>query len=648
MKTLPYGTWPSSITADAIVAETIRLSSLSLDGGRVSWLEGRPGEGGRNVLVRTDVSVPGRIEDLTPPPFNVRSGVHEYGGGAYVVSGDRWWFSNYADARVYSRTGGDAAPTPLTAAGPERFGDLTLDPARRRLLAVRETHRGDAPPVNDLVAISIDDGSARVLASGQDFYAAPAPSPDGRHLAWLAWNQPDMPWDGAALWLAELDGDGTPGAATRITGGAGCSAFQPAWSPDGALWFVADPQGWWNLHRWQGGEFRCMHRAEHEFGKPLWQLGTTTFGFDANGAVVCTWRTSDGWRLGRLAPDGSGSLHTIPIPWTSIDSLSVEGSTAAFIGGAPDRSTSVVTLDLDSGALQVLRTSSTLSIGDELLSRPVALDFPTGEAGGETAHGYWYAPHNASCRAPAGELPPLLVLSHGGPTGATGDTLNPSIQFWTSRGFAVLDVDYRGSTGYGRAYRERLYGEWGVVDVEDCVAGARHLAETGRADPARLAIRGGSAGGYTTLAALTFHEAFRAGASYYGICDLEVLAADTHKFEARYLDRLIGEWPADRDVYRARSPLHHAARLGCPIIFFQGLDDRVVPPNQAELMADALDRQGLPVACLMFEGEGHGFRKAETVRRCLQAELAFYGRVFGFEPADALPPLDIRNLTSGP
>ena len=645
MKTLPYGTWPSPITPDAIVAETVRLSSVSLDGGgRVGWLEGRPGEGGRNVLVRTDLSGPGEIEDLTPPPFNVRSGVHEYGGGAYAVSGDRLWFSNFADGRVYSRTGGDAAPAPLTAAGPARFGDLTFDPVRRRLLAVRETHAGDAPPVNELVAISIDDGSERVLASGRDFYAAPAPSPDGRHLAWLAWDQPDMPWDGAALWLAELDGDGAPGAATRITGGAGCSAFQPAWSPDGALWFVADPHRWWNLHRWQGGELRCMHRAEHEFGKPLWQLGTTTFGFDANGAVVCTWRTEAGWRLGRLAPDGSGSLHEIPLPWTSIDSLSVRGGTAAFIGGAPDRSTSVVTLDLASGATRVLRTSSTLSIGDELLSRPVPLRFPTGEDGSETAHGYWYAPHNASCRAPPGELPPLLVLSHGGPTGATGDTLSPSIQFWTSRGFAVLDVDYRGSTGYGRAYRERLYGEWGVVDVEDCVAGALHLAETGRADPSRLAIRGGSAGGYTTLAALTFHDAFRAGASYYGICDLEVLAADTHKFEARYLDRLIGEWPADRDVYRARSPLHHASRLGCPIIFFQGLDDRVVPPNQAELMADALDRQGLPVACLMFEGEGHGFRKAETLRRCLEAELAFYGRVFGFEPEDALPSLDIRNL----
>ena len=638
MHTLPFGTWPSPITPDAIVAETIRLASVSLDAGRIGWLEGRPGEGGRNVLVRADEA--GRTADVTPPPFNVRSRVHEYGGGAYVVSEDRIWFSNFQDGRVYVQAGG-CAPAPLTREGPVRFANLTVDPGRRRLLAVRETHRDGAPPDNDLVAISTDDGSMRVLASGHDFLAAPAPSPDGRKLAWLAWDQPDMPWDAAALWLAELDRDGVPGAPIRIAGGSGCAAFQPAWSPDGALWCVADPVGWWNLHRWRDGELRCMVRADSEFGKPLWQLGTTTFGFDGSGRVVCTWRSDGAWHLGRLERDGA--MTPVPLPWTSIDSLVVDGSTAAFIGGAPDRSAAVVSVDLETGDTRVHRTSSALSIDGDTLSRPVALGFPTGD-GSEVAHGYYYPPRNASYQAPAPELPPLLVMSHGGPTGAASDTLNPATQFWTSRGFAVLDVDYRGSTGYGRAYRERLYGEWGVVDVEDCVAGSVHLADTGRADRDRLAIRGGSAGGYTTLSALTFHDVFGAGASYYGICDLEVLAADTHKFEARYLDRLVGEWPAQRDVYRARSPLHHASRLGCPIIFFQGLDDRVVPPNQAELMVDALDRRGLPVACLMFEGEGHGFRSADTVRRCLEAELSFYARVFGFEPADGLVDLEIRNL----
>ena len=658
MRTLPYGAWPSPITPDAIVADTIRLSSVSLDGGRIAWLEGRPGEGGRNVLVRAGLraDVTGRTDgtgrgpvDVTPAPFNVRSRVHEYGGGAYAVSGDRIWFSNDADGRIYVQAAG-AAPVPLTAQRPARFADLVFDSGHRRLLAVRETHREEAPPINDLVAVSTEDGSVRVLASGHDFFAAPASSPDGRRLAWLAWEQPDMPWDAAALYLAELDRDGVPGAPRRIAGGSGCAAFQPAWSPDGALWCVADPDGWWNLHRWRDGELRCMYRAGHEFGKPLWQLGTTTYGFDANGCVICAWRSDGGWRLGRLGPDGGPA--PIPLPWTSIDSLVVDGSTAAFIGGAPDRSAAVVSVDLDSGDGLMHRVSSTLSIDEGLLSRPVAIRYPTGGGhstggGEEVAHGYYYPPCNASCQGPAGELPPLLVMSHGGPTGAASDTLNPATQFWTSRGFAVLDVDYRGSTGYGRAYRERLYGAWGVADVEDCVAGAMHLADTGRADRERLAIRGGSAGGYTTLAALTFHDVFRAGASYYGICDLEVLAADTHKFEARYLDRLVGRWPAERDVYRARSPLHHASRLGCPIIFFQGLDDRVVPPNQAELMVDALDRRGLPVAYLRFEGEGHGFRRAGTIRRCLEAELYFYARVFGFEPADTLPPVEIRNAPPG-
>ena len=655
MKILPFGAWPSPITPDAIVADTVRLSSVSLHAGRIGWLEGRPGEGGRNVLVQADLRTDartgtagaGRPADVTPAPFNVRSRVHEYGGGAYAVSGDRVWFSNDADGRIYAQAAG-VAPVPLTAQGAARFADLVFDPVRRRLLAVRESHREGVPPVNDLVAISIAGGTVRVLASGHDFFAAPAPSPDGRRLAWLAWDQPDMPWDAAALYLAELDRDGVPGAPRRIAGGSGCAAFQPTWSPDGALWCVADPEGWWNLHRWRDGVLRCMYRAGHEFGKPLWQLGTTTFGFDAAGGVVCTWRDGSAWRLGRLDPE-AGAMAPIALPWTSIDSLVVDGSTAAFIGGAPDRSAAVVSVDLESGKTRVHRASSTLSIDEGALSRPVAISYPTGGGhptggGEEVAHGFYYPPRNTSCRGPAGGSPPLLVMSHGGPTGAASDTLNPMTQFWTSRGFAVLDVDYRGSTGYGRAYRERLYGAWGVADVEDCVAGAVHLAGTGRADRERLAIRGSSAGGYSTLAALTFHDVFRAGASYYGICDLEVLAADTHKFEARYLDRLVGAWPAERDVYRARSPLHHASRIGCPIIFFQGLDDRVVPPNQAELMVDALDHRGLPVAYLRFEGEGHGFRQAGTIRRCLEAELYFYARVFGFEPADAPAPVEIRNL----
>ncbi len=657
MKTCPFGAWPSPITAEAISAGSLRLSSPAIEGGRIVWLEIRPEEGGRSVFMRCDED--GGVEEMTPAPFSVRSRVHEYGGGAYAFRGDRLWFSNEADGRIMVREKPSLAPRPLTAAPDastpceHRFGDLTLDRANARLLAVRERHSGpNAQPINDLVAISLESGAVRSIASGHDFYASPAPSPDGRRLAWLAWDQPDMPWDAAILYLADIDDQGLPthtprrlmGGPMDDTPGTGVAAFQPAWAADGSLWFVADPDGWWNLFRWRDGDIRCMHRAEHEFGKPLWQLGTTTFGFDGHGDVICSRRDPAGWRLGRLRESG---IETFDLPWTNIDGLRVEGDTAVFIGGAPDRCTAVVSVDLATGRSRIVRESSPSDIDEGYLSRPVAVSFPTlGED--EHAHAFAYAPHNTGYRAPEGERPPLLVILHGGPTSASSDAFNPMIQFWTSRGFAVLDVDYRGSTGYGRAYRERLYGQWGVADVEDCVAGAMHLVARGQADRRALAIRGGSAGGYTALAALAFHDVFRAGASYYGICDLEVLAQDTHKFEARYLDRLIGDWPAARDLYRARSPLHHVSQVDCPTIFFQGLDDRVVPPNQSELMVKALDRQGLPVAALTFEGEGHGFRQAPTLRRCLEAELLFYGRVFGFEPADPIEPLEIRNLPTNP
>ena len=651
-----YDIRSSPISAER-VAGTIDLSSVTLSRGRIYWIEGRSCEAGRSVLVRA-CGAEGQRVDVTPSAkqcvpeqrgsheeysYNVGSGVHEYGGGAYAVSGDCVWFSNIRDGRVYEQTVTDAqtatgVPVPLIRdgkpAGAEecRYADLVVDPVRRRLLAVRETHRDGAPAVNDLVSISMDGGAVQALASGHDFYAAPTASPDGRHLAWLAWNQPDMPWDGAALWLAELDRDGTPRTPVHIAGGAGSAVFQPAWSPDGALWCVVDPGGWWNLHRWRDGELRCMYRTEGEFGRPLKELGMKTFGFDDRGSVVCTWRGGGAWRLGRLDPNGT--MTEIPSLWTTIEWLAVEGSTAAFVGGAPDRGAAVVSLDLDTGDWREHRRSSEPPLDASTVSRPFMLTYPTGD-GTEVAHGYYYAPRNPDIRKRDGHRPPpLLVTSHGGPVGATTDTLNPSIQFWTSRGFGVLDVDYRGSTGYGRAYRERIYGEWGVVDVEDCIAGALHLVETGCADPNRLAIRGESASGYTALCALTRHDIFRAGAVYYGVCDLWRLAAETHKFEARYLDRLIGPRPAALSTYRARSPLYHASSLRCPVIFFQGLKDKVVPPSQVESMKGALDRQGVVGAEYHeFPDEEHGFRKAETRRECLKAELEFYCKVFSSPPS---------------
>ncbi|NIR29990.1 MAG: S9 family peptidase [Gammaproteobacteria bacterium] len=634
----PFGTWRSPISAQRIATGSLRLGSVTLVAESAYWLEGRAAEGGRNVLVRCRAD--GRAEDATPPPFNVRTGAHEYGGGAYRVMQDMVWFANFADQRIYAQRRGEP-PRALTPEGPWRYADLVVDTRRRRLLAVRETHETGGEPASALVSLDTATGAAQVLAEGHDFYSNPCLSEDGRHLAWLSWDHPRMPWDGTELWVAAIDTHGALGRATRVAGGPDESVFQPQWAIDGALYFVSDPTGWWNLHRWAGEEVTPLCPMQAEFGQPQWQFGMSTYGFDATGAIVCAYCGGGRWRLARLNPD-SGRLAPIELPYTQFQDVSVGDHRAAFLAGAPDRPTAVVSLDLASGRWDVLREASTLDFDAGYLSRPDRITFPTGD--GETAHGFLYPPRNPGYRAPSTERPPLIVVGHGGPTGAASDALHLPTQFWTSRGFAVLDVDYRGSTGYGRAYRRLLQGRWGIADVADCVSGARHLIATGQVDQQRLVIRGSSAGGYTALAALTFHDVFKAGASHYGISDLEALAQETHKFESRYMDWLVGPYPAARAVYRARSPIHHAEHLSCAVIFFQGLADKVVPPNQAQRMVNALQRRGLPVAYVAFEGEQHGFRRSETMRRALEAELYFYGRVFGFQPADRLEPVPIANL----
>jgi dipeptidyl aminopeptidase/acylaminoacyl peptidase len=635
----PYGTWPSPITTRTLVADSVRLGGVALDGERTYWLEGRPSQGGRNVLVCRDGE--GVTTDVTPAPFNVRSCAHEYGGGAFLVDDGRVWFANFDDQRLY-QCDDTAPPRPLTAAGPWRYADMILDSHRKRLICVREEHREDGQePVNTLVSVGLDDGAVGVLAQGHDFYASPCLSSDGKRLAWITWDHPDMPWDATELWLANLADDGTLAATERVAGGNGESVFQPAFRDDGVLFFVADPDGWWNLHCRDADGIRCVLPMQAEFGRPQWQFGMSTYGFDARQRIVCRYSRQGFWHLARLTVDG-GELESIDTGFTDIQAIAVAGDRLVLIGGAATRTAAVAMVDAADGATSVLRESAPRAFHEDLVSLPEAIEYATGD--GEHAHAFYYPPRNPDYRAPAEERPPLIVMSHGGPTGATSATLSLPLQYWTSRGFAVLDVNYRGSTGFGRAYRELLSGRWGLADVEDCINGARHLVDTGRADAARLAIRGSSAGGYTTLAALTFHEVFSAGASYYGISDLETLARDTHKFESRYLDRLIGAYPQERDRYLARSPIHAVERLSCPVIFFQGLDDAVVPPSQAERMVEALRSKGLPVAYLAFEGEQHGFRKAETIERTLQAELCFYARVFGFTPADDLPELAIDNL----
>lgn len=645
MTEAPYGSWRSPITADLITSGAVGLASPRLAGERVYWLESRPEEGGRTVVVcRTPA---GATPTVTPDGHNVRSRVHEYGGGAYGIHGETLFYSNDGDRRVYRQA--LALPLtpraePLTPAEPAlRYADLTPDPTRDRLLAVREDHRGGGEPENTLVAIAAGargDDPGRVLAAGHDFCASPRPSPDGHRLAWLTWDHPDMPWDATTLWLAEVGIDGGLGAPRAVAGGSGESVVQPEWGPDGALYFVSDRSGWWNLYRLGEGGAQALAPMSAEFGRPQWQFAMSTHAFGPDRRLYCTWTRDGRWHLGVLDPAG-GPLAEIPTPYTELADLSAGAGGVCFTAGSPARPRAVVRLDPTSRALEELARGGSVDADPALLSQPRAMTFPT--ADGETAHGFFYPPVNPAFQGPAEDRPPLLVRGHGGPSTATSTALNLGYQFWTSRGIGVLDVNYRGSTGYGRAYRERLNGAWGVADVADCVHGARFLAASGAADPERLAIRGSSAGGFTALAALAFHATFRAGASLYGIGELESLARDTHKFEARYLDRLVGPWPATRDTYRARSPLHHLEGFTAPVIFLQGLEDRVVPPQQAEAMVAALEARGIPVAYVTFADEQHGFRRGENIRRALEAELYFYGRVFGFTPADPLDPVPLRN-----
>ncbi len=630
----PCGTWPSPITARMIADTTISLGAVHVDGDDIYWLEGRPSEGGRVVVVR---HTPDGAEDAIPDGFSARSRVHEYGGGAAIVSAGTVFFVNVDDQRVY-RVERGAEPVAVTDDSGDRHADLFHDRARNRLLAVREQHTADGVS-NELVSIDLETGESTVLVAGHDFVSNPRVSPDGGTLCWVAWDLPDMPWDAAALWIADVDADGTLAGTRRIAGGDGVSVFQPVWAPDGTLVFAADPNGWWNLHRWDGAGVSVVHAMDAEFGLPQWVFGMRTTDIGSSVRVVTAYTRDGEWHLAEV--EGQ-ELRALAVPYTDISAPQWVGDKLVFIGSSATSASSIVLFDPATGDTEILRTALSVDLDPAFFSVPEPVTFDT--AGGAQAYGFYYPPRSATHAADPDERPPLIVRGHGGPTGQTSPSFSLAIQYWTSRGFAVLDVNYRGSTGFGRAYREALYGQWGSADVDDMVYGAKHLVSAGRADPDRLAIRGGSAGGYTALAALAFRDAFSAGASLYGIGDLMTLARDTHKFESRYLDLLIGPLPETEALYRDRSPIEHVDALNCPVIFLQGADDKVVPPNQAEAMVDALDAKGIPVAYVLFEGEGHGFRKAGNVSRALESELAFYGRVFAFEPADALPELEIRNL----
>jgi dipeptidyl aminopeptidase/acylaminoacyl peptidase len=634
----PYGSWKSPITTDRVAGSAVGLGQIVLDGSDIWWNEMRPAEGGRYVILRWR---DGTVDEVLPAAFSARTRAHEYGGGAFAVDDGVLYFSNDRDRLLY-RLAPTSSPCAITSGANKRYADAVVDRHRHRILCVREDHGAGGEPVNTIVAIDTDGNhEPRVLLSGQDFYAFPRLSPDGRRLAWISWNHPDMPWDGTELWLADLGPGGLPANPRRIAGGREESVFQPQFAPDGTLYFVSDRNNWWNLYRLRQGSVEALAPMEAEFGLPQWIFGMSTYAFDSARRLVCTFSRAGAWHLAVLDTD-TLRLEEIETPFSDISHVMASHGVAVFVGASPSLPASIVRLDLATHRYEILRASINDVPDAGYLSAPQALAYPTTR--GDTAHAWYYPPANRDFHATEEEKPPLLVLSHGGPTSAASRALSLRMQYWTSRGFAVLDVNYRGSTGYGRAYRRQLDGQWGLADVEDCIAGARYLVERGLADEQRLAIRGGSAGGYTTLCALTFHRLFRAGAVYYGVSDLEALARDTHKFEAHYLDRLVGPYKTSRARYRERSPIHHVDRLSCPVIFFQGLEDKVVPPDQTEKMVNALRTRNIPVAYVAFEGEQHGFRRAENIQRALEAEFWFYSRLFGFTPADPVVPVAIENL----
>jgi dipeptidyl aminopeptidase/acylaminoacyl peptidase len=641
----PYGTWRSTIAPEALVAGFVRLAEVRWDGADLVWLEGRPEDGGRATLVRLR---PDRApEDISPPGVNVRTRVHEYGGGAFLAVGDTVVVSDFATGRLL-RTADDRSAAPITPEGQFRFADLELDRGRGRLLAVREDHTGPGEAVNALVAVPLDGSAAddpdavEVLVAGSDFVSSPRLSPDGTRLAWLRWNHPNLPWDGTECVIAALDAEGRPDGGRVVAGDASTWTSQPRWAADGALIVASEPGEWIGLHRWDGARLAPLTSAvEAEFASPDWVLGLSTHSVAGDGTVVAIGRGGGRDRLWLIDPAGVRPPAVLELPFTYMTDLAVRGSEAALIAASPTMFRALVRVDLATGAWTTVRRTSDLDLDPAVVSVGEPVDFPT--TGSRTAHGILYRPANPAFVAPVGELPPLVVTSHGGPTAGASTGLALAVQLVTSRGIAVLDVDYGGSTGYGRAYRKRLEGTWGVTDVDDCIAGALEMTRRGEADPNRLAIEGGSASGYTALAALAFHDVFRAGVSYFGIGNLETFVAETHKFESRYVDRLVGPYPAAAELYRARSPIFHADGFSCPVLVLQGLDDRIVPPTEAERIVAALAAKGIPHVYLAFEGEDHGFRQAANIIRSAQAELAFYGGVFGFVPADDLPALPWRD-----
>lgn len=633
MTNTPYGHWPSPITAELLTAQGVRISEPQAVGDCVYWLESRPQEKGRSALVRESGGV---REDLLPAPHSIRTRAHEYGGAPYLATATAIFYVLDSDQRIYRYNITNHKTQALTPAGAYRYADFCYDATRERLLVVREDCTQDAhQPTSAIIALDVNNGEIHTLAQGADFYSNPRVSPYGNQFSFLRWNHPNMPWDGTECVLAQLTAAGGIESSKVIAGGNSESIFQPQWSPAGELFFVSDRSNWWNIYRWTGKEANAVCTMDAEFATPQWVFGMSSYGFLSATEIFCCFSQNGFWQLGVINL-ATSTLTTVKADFRDISNIHCHNGKGYFIAASAKQSTQLWFYGDEASQEKIAPLTATAQlIAADFFATPQPIGFPTRD--GESAHGFFYAPKNPdikqsselSTEQSSQQLPPLLVMCHGGPTGATESSLNLKIQFWTSRGFAVLDVNYRGSTGYGRQYRDRLKNNWGITDVIDVCSGVDYLAAQHLIDKNKVAIRGSSAGGYTVLAALTFSDVFKAGASLYGIGDLEALARDTHKFEAHYLDSLVGEYPAQQDIYRARSPIHHIDQLNCPVIFLQGLQDKVVPPAQAEAMVAALQTKGIMTKYVTFEEEAHGFRQAQNIQRALTEELAFYLTVFG-------------------
>ncbi len=635
-----YGSWTSPISAHMLTSHVTRMVDVWLTpDNTLYWIEVKSQENGRFTVMRLGKEDPDPVE-ITSAPYNVRSRVHEYGGAPLAIVGETLFFSNYGDHRLYRQRPGKN-PEPVTPPGPMRYADPIWDSHRRRLMAICEDHTtSDIQAVNTLVAIDPETRETpRVLTQGYDFYLYPRLSPDGRRLAWVCWNHPHMPWDATELWVADITPEGVLVNSTQVAGELQESVIQPSWAPDGELYCVSDRTGWWNLYHVTDQGLEAITNQLVEYGQPNWQIGTTNYAFHSEDIIA--FYGNKGYNHVVVINPKTRTQSPIPLPYTVISQIRANDTRAVFLGGSSTAPWQLISLDFGTKATTVVKASSPPLLNVQDISVPEAIEFPTEH--GRTAHAFFYPPKNHAFVAPKNEKPPLLVFSHGGPTAQSMALFNLSMQYWTTRGFAVVDVNYNGSTGYGREYRNRLYDSWGLLDIEDCTSAALYLAKNGQADINRLGIRGGSAGGYTTLACLTFRDVFHVGASYFGVSDVGALARETHKFESRYMDKLVGRWPEDEAVYQARSPVCHAENLTRPVIFFQGLDDKVVLPNQAALMVQSLRERGIPVAYLPFEGEGHGFVQAQNIIRAQEAELYFYAQILGISLPEQIEPVAIDN-----